>query len=133
MEPEGDYGSQVKAVRTSTPALIFAPIPGTMQQRRWPSGIFRAPRPLLPDLATFAASPRPTMNRFRILSAPGREPVAIKKGFCWPAMFFGALRDFTSRFRPAAWLLLAVTPGLDALAATRKPAPRGSARTDDIL
>ena len=44
----------------------------------------------------------------RILEADGREPIAVKKGFCWPAAAFGAFWALFKRFWSGAAVLLGV-------------------------
>jgi hypothetical protein len=55
------------------------------------------------------------MKTFRILTAEGKPPIATKKGFCWPAFFFGVFWALYKRFWPAAGVLLVLTVVLRAL------------------
>jgi len=48
------------------------------------------------------------MAAYRILTADGKPAAAIKKGFCWPAFFFGAFWALYRRF----WIGAAVLAGV---------------------
>ena len=48
------------------------------------------------------------MTTYRILEAGGKPQVALKKGFCWPAVFFGVLWALFKSFWSGAIVLLAV-------------------------
>jgi len=48
------------------------------------------------------------MAIYRILMVDGKPPTAIKKGFCWPAFFFGAFWALYRRF----WIGAAVLAGV---------------------